>query len=810
MASQGSPQKISPVPIEAEMRKSYIKYAMSVIVGRALPDVRDGLKPVQRRILYAMYSMGLTHTTPHKKAARVVGECLGKFHPHGDTAVYDALVRMAQEFSMRYPLIGGQGNFGSVDGDEPAAMRYTEVRLAKISDSMLADIEKQTVDFSPNFDDSLEEPTVLPTILPNLLVNGSSGIAVGMSCNIPPHNLREIVEALVFLIDNSQTTPEELAELVKGPDFPSGGVIYDRAAIRRAYETGRGILRVAGRVLEEERTGERKRLVISEIPYQVNKSKIVQDIANLAREGKIQGIAGVRDESSREGIRIVVELRPGAIPALVKSHLMRATQLDETFSFINLVLVNGQPKILNLKETLQAHIDHRVHVVERRTKFDLEKAKERAHVLEGYVKALDQMEKIIETIKKAESITQAREALGTYGLSEKQAEAILQMRLQQLTRLERRKISEELEEKTRQISSLSEILADRSKLLQVIKEQLTQLSSDYGDSRRTEITEAPIEIPKEEMIPQEDVIIPISAEGYLKRLPVTSITVQGRGGKGLTASEIKETDRIISLALASTRDNLLCFTNKGKAYSLKAYDIPEMGRATRGTPIINLIQLNEDEKPTLLLKATNPEERKSLVLLTTSGVVKRMEFSSLASIRSTGVIAITLDEDENLADAKTADEKDEMIVFTAKGLGIRFPLGEVPVMSRNARGVAAVKLEKGDRSVALSVVSRDEKRDVMTVTSRGYGKRTEIGEYRAQSRGGKGIINLNVSSKTGMVVSAGLVSANEDILIITEKGQAIRVPVEEAPSYGRNSQGVLLMKLDGHDQAAAMTILPTR
>lgn len=807
MASLTAGQKIRSVPIESEMRRSYIKYAMSVIVGRALPDVRDGLKPVHRRILYAMYSMGLDARSAHKKAARVVGEVLGKFHPHGDTAVYDALVRMAQDFSMRYPLIGGQGNFGSVDGDEPAAMRYTEVRLAKISDFLLQDIEKETVGFTPNFDDTLEEPAVLPSLLPNLMVNGSSGIAVGMSCNIPPHNLREVVSAITHLIDSPDSSVKDLLQYIEGPDFPTAGIVYDGDNLTHAYETGRGILTITSKIVEEERAGGKKRLIIKEIPFQVAKSKVVEDIADLVRAGKIEGIASLRDESGREGIEIVIDLKQTAVPALVKNQLLKHTQLQQSFSFINLVLLDGQPRILNLKETLQAYIDHRVNIVERRSKFDLRKAEERAHILEGYLIALSKIEEIIKTIRGVETADDARKALASYKLSEKQIDAILQMRLQQLTRLEKNKISTELEEKRKQIDALRSLLADRRKILATIKDELNNFAREYADDRRTRVMERPAELTYEESIPDQEILVLLSKEGYIKRLRAESFGLQQRGGKGITAAEVKERDLMILVLYGNARDELLCVSSHGRAFRLRAFDVPEMGRPSRGTPLVNLLPLDEGEQITYIMRSVG-DQTGFLTLLTSRGVVKKSDLELFRDLRSTGVIAINLDEGDYVAGGVVTSGNDELMICTQNGYAIRFDEGEVPVVSRAARGVMGIDLEPGDKAITLLGIKEGAKGDILSISSPGHCKRTPLDAYKPQGRAGKGLISMSVNEKVGSVAYADAVSAGDGILVVTAKGQAIKVPAAGLPTYSRASQGVRIIRLDEGDSVARGTKLP--
>jgi DNA gyrase subunit A len=787
------------------MRKSYIKYAMSVIVGRALPDVRDGLKPVQRRILFAMQGLGLTSKTQHRKSARVVGEVLGKYHPHGDMSVYDALVRMAQEFSMRYPLIDGQGNFGSIDGDEPAAMRYTETRLAKLSEEMLGELDEETVDWMPNFDDSLQEPTVLPSRFPNLLVNGASGIAVGMSCSIPPHNMTEVIDAITYLVDHSNAHVEDLLKFIKGPDFPTGGIIYDATSLLQAYNHGRGSIRILARIEEEILKGDRKRLVVTEIPFQVNKSKIVEDIANLVREDKLEGISNIKDESSREGIRVTIDLRPGYQPEVVKAQLYKMTQLHSSFSYINLVLLDGRPQILNLKETLQAFIDYRIKVIERRSKYRLQKAQERLNVLDGYTIALKNIEKAIEIIRASDGPEQAAANLSTLDLNEKQVEAILQMRLQQLTRLESGKIKKESDEKRSEIHELQEMLSERAKLLSVLKAELSEIREMYGDKRRTEVRLESVDFNVEQIVQDEQALVFLSRDGYIKRVPSKSFTALGRGAKGILSMDLKEQDKILKVLATRTIHTVIFLTDQGRAFTMKTHEIPEAGRSARGTPLVNLLQLGESEKVTAVVAVDEFTPTKNLTLVTKQGTIKRTPLDAFSNIRSSGIIATQFDDNDTLAEALITSGEEQVIIATNTGLAIRFDETDVSVVGRTAKGVVGIRLENGSEVAdACSVPTKPTNEAILMITRNGLGKRTRIEKFRLQKRGGYGVIALKVGSKSGELVGIVTVHDSDDILATSERGQAIRVGVESIPFQGRSSGGVRVSRLDPGDMISSI------
>jgi len=787
------------------MRKSYIKYAMSVIVGRALPDVRDGLKPVQRRILFAMQGLGLTSKTQHRKSARVVGEVLGKYHPHGDMSVYDALVRMAQEFSMRYPLIDGQGNFGSIDGDEPAAMRYTETRLAKLSEEMLGELDEETVDWMPNFDDSLQEPTVLPSRFPNLLVNGASGIAVGMSCSIPPHNMSEVIDAITYLVDHSNAQVEDLLKFIKGPDFPTGGIIYDATSLLQAYNHGRGSIRILARIEEEILKGDRKRLVVTEVPFQVNKSKIVEDIANLVREDKLDGISNIKDESSREGIRVTIDLRPGYQPEVVKAQLYKMTQLHSSFSYINLVLLDGRPQILNLKETLQAFIDYRIKVIERRSKFRLQKAQERLNVLDGYTIALKNIEKVIEIIRASDGPEQAAANLTTLNLNEKQVEAILQMRLQQLTRLESGKIKKESDEKRSAIHELQQMLGDRAKLLSVLKAELAEIRETYGDKRRTEVRLESVDFNVEQVVQDEQALVFLSREGYIKRVSSKSFTALGRGAKGILSMDLKEQDKILKVLATRTIHTVMFLTDQGRAFTMKTHEIPEAGRSARGTPLVNLLQLGEGEKVTGAVAVDEFTPTKNLTLVTKQGTIKRTPLDAFSNIRSSGIIATQFDDNDTLAEALITSGEEQIIIATNTGLAIRFEETDVSIVGRTAKGVVGIRLEKESKVTdACSVPTKPTNEAILMITRNGLGKRTQIGKFRLQKRGGYGVIALKVGSKSGDLVGIVTVHDSDDILATSENGQAIRVGVESIPFQGRSSGGVRVSRLDQGDTISSI------
>ncbi len=795
--------KILPIRIEDEMKKSYIDYAMSVIVMRALPDVRDGLKPVHRRILYAMSEAGMASNKPHKKSARIVGEVLGKYHPHGESSVYDATVRMAQEFSTRYLLVDGHGNFGSVDGDSAAAMRYTEVRMAKLAEEILADIEKETVDFMPNYDESLKEPTVLPSKVPTLLVNGSSGIAVGMATNIPPHNLGEIVDALVLMIDQPETTVTDLLSVVEGPDFPTAGTIMGRQGIRSAYTTGRGIVRLRAVANIESMSGGKSRIAVTEIPYQVNKSRLVESIADLAQNKIIDGITDLRDESDRKGMRIVIELRRDVNAEVILNQLYKHTQMQTSFGIIMLALVNGQPKVLNLYEVLHHYLEHRKDVVMRRTKYELGKAQERAHILQGLRIALDHLDAVIATIRGSQTAESARNALiDNFSLSERQAQAILEMRLQRLTGLERQKIEDEYNEILKTIAWLESVLADQGKLMGIIKEELLDVRKRFADKRRTIISEDVSELNMEDLIADEDIVMTITHNGYIKRLPVDTYRSQRRGGRGLMGVGKKEEDFVEHLFTTTTHHNVLFFTTRGKVYRLKGYEIPEAGRTAKGTAIVNLLPLEDREKITAIIPVREFAEGRYVFMATNRGTIKKTGLLELNSARKNGLAAIVLDEGEDLIGVELTSGDSVVMLATKKGLSITFPETEVRSMGRISHGVRGIRLKTDDEVVAMARLVEDG--DILTVTEEGLGKRTTSDEYRQQSRGGKGIINIKVTERTGAVVGVKVIKPEHEILLITAQGIIIRIEVNDVARYSRNTQGVRLMRLDGEDKIVAM------
>ena len=794
-----SPERQAPVPIEEEMRKSYLDYAMSVIVGRALPDIRDGLKPVHRRVLFAMHELGLTWNRAYKKSARVVGEVLGKYHPHGDAPVYEALVRMVQEFSLRYSLVDGQGNFGSIDGDPPAAMRYTETRLAKIAHELLADIEKDTVDFTPNFDESLQEPLVLPTKVPNLLVNGSSGIAVGMATNIPPHNLREVVDALVRVIDEPDVSIDELMKLVPGPDFPTRGYIYGRSGIREAYTTGRGIITLRAKAHVEKMRGGREAIIVTELPYQVNKASLMEKIGELVRDKRIEGISERRDESNREGIRIVLELGRGEMPQIVINQLYKHTQMQTTFGVIMLALVGRRPQVVNLKQMLQEFIAFRREVVTRRTKYDLARAEERAHILEGLRKAVDQLDLVIRLIRQAESPDAAKDALvRQLQLSEIQAKAILDMRLQRLTQLERHKIVEEHEQTLALIADLKGILASEQRLLGIIKDELGALKEEFGDERRTEILAETQDLTIEDLLADEDMVVTITRSGYIKRTHVEAYRSQKRGGKGVTGMETKEEDIVEDLFVASTHSFLLFFTNKGKVHWLKVHEIPEGGRQAKGKAMANVLSLGEAERVATCVPVRDFESGGYVLFATKQGKVKKTELSAFSHPRAGGIQAISLEDGDEVMGARRTDGQREVLLSTKQGMIIRFPEDEVRPMGRTAAGVRGIDVDEGDQVIAAETIK--EGVTILTVTERGYGKRTPLDEYRLQGRAGKGIIDIKTAGRNGAVVGMLQVREGDDILVVTTKGKIIRVHADEVTSQGRNTMGVRIIDLDADDQ----------
>ncbi len=795
-------EKIVPRTLEDEMKSSYIDYAMSVIVARALPDVRDGLKPVHRRVLFGMHELGLPHNKPYKKSARIVGEVLGKYHPHGDTAVYDTMVRMAQEWSLRYPLIDGQGNFGSVDGDSPAAMRYTEARLARIADEMLRDLEKNTVDFVNNFDESLQEPTVLPSYLPNLLINGASGIAVGMATNIPPHNISEVIDGCVALIENPKATAADLMKYVKAPDFPTGGIIYGYEGVKEAFLTGRGRVVIRAKANVETLKNDRENIIITEIPYQVNKAVLIEKIADLVREGKISEISNLRDESDRDGMRIVLELKRDAQPAVVLNQLFKHTQMQVTFGVIMLALVNGSPKVLNLQEMIQHFLDHRMDVLIRRTKYDLDAAEKRAHILEGYIIALDNIDEVIETIKKSKDVETAKNNLmKKFKLSEIQSKAILDMRLQRLTGLERKKIEDEYKETIKLIEKLRGILDNERTRKKIIKDELLELKEKYGDERRTEIIKDYKEFALEDIIAEEDVVVTISHGGFIKRFPVSGYRRQARGGKGVTGVGTKEDDFIEHMFVASTHQYILFFTDKGRCYWLKVHEIPEGGRTAKGRSIVNLLEKEKEENITAFVAVKEFREDQYLIMVTEKGTIKKTVLSAYGNVRKGGINAINLAAGDRLISVKMTDGKNDIVIGTSNGFAIRFNEKDVRDMGRTATGVRGVRLSKGDRVVGLLVI-RNDKTTVLVVTEKGYGKRSDINDYRITKRGGKGVITVKTTDKVGKLIALMEVVDRDELVIISTQGMVIRQSVKDLRVMGRNTQGVRVIRLNEHDSIA--------
>lgn len=797
--------KVLPVYIEEEMQKSYIDYAMSVIVQRALPDVRDGLKPVHRRILYAMQEAGMASNKPYKKSARIVGEVLGKYHPHGDTSVYDAIVRLAQNFSTRYLMVDGHGNFGSVDGDSAAAMRYTEVRMAKVAEVMLEDIEKETVDFVPNYDESLKEPSVLPAKVPALLINGSAGIAVGMATNIPPHNLSEVVDGLIMLIDNSDIEIPELMTAIKGPDFPTGATILGTEGIRSAYTTGRGIVKIRAQAEIEPMQKGKHRIVVTEIPYQVNKARLIESIAQLVKDGVIEGITDLRDESDRRGMRIVVELRNDVVPDVILNQLYKHTKLQDSFGIIMLALVDGHPRVLNLKEILVHYLNHQKEVITRRTRYELGKAKDRAHILEGLKIALDNLDAVINTIRSSANADIAKTALvEKFTLSLRQAQAILDMRLQRLTGLERKKIDDEYIDVMETIDWLESVLADEQKVLNIIKEDLLEMKKKFGDARRTILSHDTSSMDMEDLIAEEDIVITISHQGYIKRQTLDNFRNQKRGGVGKTGGSGKKNDDCAEhLFLSTTHHNILFFTNKGRVYRQKGYEIPEAGRTAKGTAIINLLPIEQGEKITAVIPVKEFKTEQYMFMATDKGTVKKTNLEDFNSARKVGLIAITLDENEQLIGVELTDGNSEIILATRNGIAIRFDEQDVRPMGRTAHGVRGIQLNYGDEVVAMdSVIS--ENSEVLTATEQGLGKRTSVSEYRKQTRGGKGVINIKVNEKTGIVIGMKVITPGQEIMMITAAGIIIRIDVEGISQFGRNAQGVKLMTLNDDDKVVSL------
>jgi DNA gyrase subunit A len=799
--------KIVPVDIEDEMRGSYIDYSMSVIVARALPDVRDGLKPVHRRVLFGMRELGLAANRPYKKSARIVGEVLGKYHPHGDTAVYDTMVRMAQEFSMRYPLVDGQGNFGSVDGDSPAAMRYTEARLSRIAEEMLKDLEKNTVVFQPNFDDTLQEPTVLPAMVPNLLVNGTSGIAVGMATNIPPHNLSEVIDGCIALIKDEALTNEKLMKFVKAPDFPTGGIIYGYEGVKEAYTTGRGRLVVRAKATIETGKNDRQSIVVTEIPYQVNKATLIERIAELVNDKKLDDIADIRDESDRDGLRIVIELKREANAQVILNNLFKHTQMETTFGVIMLALVEGRPKILTLKEMMERFVAHRNDVVVRRSKYELDEAEKRAHILEGYIIALDNIDAIIRLIKASKDVETAKIGLmKKFKLSEIQAKAILDMRLQRLTGLERKKIEEEYRDTIKLIEKLKAILKSKQLQMEIIREELLDIKKNYGDERRTDIVYKAEEFSIEDMIAEEQVVITISHSGFIKRFPVSGYRRQSRGGRGSTGATTKEDDFIEHMFIAGTHDYILLFTDKGRCYWLKVFEIPEAGRASRGKSIANLIAKEADEIIASYVSVKNFDDPLYVMMVTEQGMIKKTELAEFSNPRKSGIGAIGLAKGDRLIDVRLTDGKQDVVIGTREGVAIRFHEQEVRSMGRSAAGVRAIRLEKKDRVIG-AVVLRRAGTTILVATEQGYGKRSETDEYRVSHRGGKGIITVKTTEKTGLMVGIKEVVEKEDVVIVTSGGIVIRQHASEIRVAGRNTQGVRLIKLDVDDTISDVAVV---
>jgi len=831
------------VSIEDEMRRSYLDYAMSVIIGRALPDVRDGLKPVHRRVLWAMHELGNTHNKPYKKSARVVGECLGKYHPHGDMAVYETIVRMAQDFSMRYPLIDGQGNFGSIDGDAAAAQRYTEVRMSRIAEELLADIEKETVDFQPNYDNSLFEPKILPARFPNLLVNGSEGIAVGMATKIPPHNLSEVIDATIELIKNPDMSVDELIKYIPGPDFPTGGFIYGRDEIYKAYREGRGVIQIRAKAAID-RIGrgatERDAIVITEIPYQVNKAKLIEKIAELVQERKLEDIAEIRDESNREGIRIVIELKRGAVPQIILNKLYKLTPMQSSFGIINLALVNGQPKILSLKGLLEAFVNFRREVVKRRTEYDLRKAKARAHILEGLNKAIDFLDYIIPLVRNSRSTEEAKnwligdfttinevknwkgipetktlagflkdlqKTISELKFSDAQAQAILELQLRRLSQLERQKIIDELEGLLKLISELEAILASEELLRQVIIKELQEVKKQFGDDRRTKIVDAGVEIKIEDLIPDESVVITVTKMGYVKRTPVSSYSRQGRGGRGRLGAKAKNDDFVDHLFIASTHSYLLVFTDDGQVYKLKVHEIPEAEPSARGKAIVNLIAIPSDRKIVSVLAVKDFTEDKYLTFVTKKGVIKKTPLSEYQNIRVTGINAINIDEDDELIEVIETDGTKQIFIATHDGMAVRFNEDDVRPMGRSARGVRGISLRDGDFVVSACAISPEANEKILTISERGYGKQTQVSSYRLTKRGAYGVINIKTTEKTGKVAAAFPVDENSEVMIITKQGKLIRIGVDKIRETGRGAQGVVLIRTDEDDLVTSASIL---
>ena len=832
-----------PINIEDEMRRSYLDYAMSVIIGRALPDVRDGLKPVHRRVFWAMHELGNTYNKPYKKSARIVGDVIGKYHPHGDTAVYDTMVRLAQDFSMRYPLIDGQGNFGSVDGDAAAAMRYTEVRMAKIATQVLADLEKETVDFQPNYDESLSEPKVMPTRIPNLLINGSDGIAVGMATKIPPHNLTEIIDATLTLLTKPETTVESLAKIVTGPDFPTGGFIYGRHEIKKAYLEGRGILQLRARAGIDRigrGAGERDAIIVTEIPFQVNKSRLIERIAELINEKKLEGVSDLRDESDRTGMRIVIELKRDAVPQIVLNKLYKLTPMQSSFGVINLAIVNGQPRVLNLKQMLECFIDFRREVVRRRTEYDLRKARARAHILEGLVKAIDALDYIVTLIRNSRSVDEARQwlmgntstmsevktwkgvpgdkplksylsglqkTMDRLGFSELQAQAILDLQLRRISGLERQKITDEYEGIIKHIAELEEILGNERSLRRVIGGELEEVKKEFGDKRRTEIVDEGVEFSIEDLIADEDVVLTVTNSGYIKRTPITTYQRQGRGGKGRFGAAAKGADFVEHLFIASTHDYLMVFTDDGMVYKIKVHEVPDAAASARGKAVVNLINIPSDRKLAGVVPVREFSEGRYVLMVTRKGVIKKTSLADFQNIRTNGIIAINIDDGDALLDVVLTDGTKRIFIATHNGLAIRFDEKNVRPMGRATRGVRGIDLRADDYVVSVCPVSADDSEKMLSVSENGYGKQTPITTYRLQSRGGKGVINMKTTEKTGKVVAVFPVDAESEIMIITQQAKLIRLEADHIRKTGRSAQGVRLIKIDGGDKVTSASLV---
>ena len=800
--------RLIPVTLEDEMRSAYLDYSMSVIVSRALPDVRDGLKPVHRRVLYSMSELSLSPNRPYKKSARIVGETMGKYHPHGDQAIYDSLVRMAQQFSMRHELVDGQGNFGSVDGDPAAAMRYTEARMTSVAAEMLRDIDKNTVDFVPNFDESLQQPSVLPSGIPNLLVNGAGGIAVGMATNIPPHNLGEVVDGLVEMTKNPDVTVEELMEFVKAPDFPTGGIIYGYSGVADAFKTGRGRIVVRARVSTEQLKNNREQIVVTELPYQVNKANLIEKIANLVRNKKIDDISNIRDESDRDGLRIVIELKKDAIPEIVLNNLFKQTQMQNTFGAIMLALVKGRPRVLTLKEMMRHFLDHRNEVVVRRTRFELDAAERRAHILEGYIIALDNIDEVIATIRQSKDGDVARANLmAKFKLSELQAKAILDMRLQRLTGLERQKIEDEYKDLLQLIERLNAILGSQELQLEIIREELLAIRGKFADDRRTEIVHDYQDFTIEDMIAEEDMVVTISHNGFIKRFPVSGYRRQNRGGKGVTGMKTREDDFIEHLFVGSTHNYMVFFTDKGRCFKRKIYELPEAGRAAKGRSLANLLQIDRDENVNAIISVREFESDESIIMVTRNGIVKKTPLQDYSNIRKTGIIAVNLKDGDSLVAARLTDGSNDILIGSHFGNAIRFRETDVRDMGRTATGVKGITLAKGDYVIEMISVKRADA-TVLVASENGYGKRSRVDDFRLTRRGGKGVISMNVTDKTGKVVALKEVVDGDDLMLMTVAGMGIRQHVSDIRVMGRNTQGVRLIRLKSDDALTGVAVVP--